>query len=112
MFANEGKFAMLRAQNKPDGVSVDPLPLRRGGEATVLYYGLLANSGADQVWMHTGFGDAWEDIYDYPMEKTPWGFAKTFRVEKGKHLNLCFKDSANNWDNNNYRNWGFDVREW
>jgi len=74
---------------------------------------LLSHCGADQVWLHTGYNEShqWNNIYDYPMEKTAWGWAKSFKVaENAGQLHLCFKDSANNWDNNNGWDWSYDVR--
>ena len=35
------------------------------------------------------------------MSKTKSGFTATISVENMSHLNICFKDSMNNWDNNN-----------
>jgi len=77
-----------------------------GNEVTVIYNGLLKNSGADQVYLHYGFGDTnhWYDIDTTRMENSARGFEKTIRM-KNHVLKFCFKDSANNWDNNNGHNW-------
>ncbi len=101
----------MRKADHPDGVTVDPVPITQGDEVTVLYYGLLSNAGADQVWLHTGYGDhdKWQAVHDYRMEKTGWGWAKTIQVNAGSRFNFCFKDSANNWDNNSGANWSFEV---
>ncbi|GAW91594.1 carbohydrate-binding protein [Calderihabitans maritimus] len=109
----ENKLWSMREANYPDGVAVDPLPITAGEEITVLYYGLLAQSGADQVWLHCGFGpaDRWYDINDYRMERTERGWVKKFKVKSGDRLNFCFRDSAYNWDNNNGRNWSFEIHE-
>ncbi|MDS1028967.1 carbohydrate-binding protein [Bacillota bacterium LX-D] len=103
----------MREADFPGGVVVDPTPITLGEEVTVLYYGLLKESGADQVWMHCGYGDArsWYNINDIRMEKTQRGFAKKIKVNDSSRLNFCFKDSANNWDNNNGVNWSFEVHD-
>jgi len=95
----------------PGGVTVDPVPITVGEEVTILYNGLLAQSGADQVYLHCGYGsaDAWTDVKDYKMEKTDRGWVKKFKVENPTRLNFCFKDSASNWDNNNGINWSFEI---
>ncbi|MEW6661051.1 MAG: carbohydrate-binding protein [Bacillota bacterium] len=105
------KLLAMRETNRPDGVVVDPVPITQGEEVSVLYYGLLSQAGADQIYLHTGYGDAhnWEDIQTTRMEKTARGWAKTFTVHHDTRLNICFKDSANNWDNNNGLNWSFEI---
>lgn len=107
----EMRLLNMRQAGYPDGVVVDPTPITLGEEITVLYYGLLEQSGADQVWMHYGYGPAnnWHDIMDARMERTPRGFAKKLTINDASRLNFCFKDSANNWDNNNGLNWSFEI---
>jgi len=77
-----------------------------GNEATVVYNGLLAKSGADQVFLHCGFGepDNWQNVSTQAMDRSPRGWEKTIRMADNKAI-FCFKDSANNWDNNSGYNW-------
>lgn len=77
-----------------------------GDEANILYSGLLSKSGADQVYLHVGFGEPvrWQNISTQKMERTPRGWEKVVRVADNK-MNFCFKDSASNWDNNSGNNW-------
>jgi len=105
------RLAAMREADYPGGVVVDPVPITAGEEVTILYNGLLAQSGADQVYLHCGYGnaDAWSDIRDYKMEKTERGWVKKIKVDNMSRLNICFKDSASNWDNNNGINWSFEI---
>ncbi len=77
-----------------------------GNEATIVYNGLLSRSGADQVYLHCGFGDParWSSISTQRMDRSPRGWEKTVRLTDSSAI-FCFKDSANNWDNNNGHNW-------
>ncbi|MFZ5644251.1 MAG: carbohydrate-binding protein [Bacillota bacterium] len=75
-------------------------------DVTIMYNGLLAKSGANQVYLHTGLGQNWDRVYDHRMEPTNNGWEKTIQMESSE-LSFCFKDSANNWDNNNGQNWMF-----
>jgi len=79
-------------------------------DVTIVYNGLLDNSGASQVYLRTGQGNRWENVYDHRMERTSAGWEKTIQME-GNDINFCFKDSASNWDNNNGQNWSFS-RSW
>ncbi|MBO8138807.1 MAG: carbohydrate-binding protein [Desulfotomaculum sp.] len=96
----------------PGGVVVDPVPITAGEEIVVFYNGLLAQSGADGVYLHCGYGNAdnWQGVQDMRMAKTGYGFIKTLRTpEVSTRLNFCFRDTAYNWDNNNGRNWSFEI---
>lgn len=87
------------------GLSVYYSPHVNPNTANISYSGLLHNSGAQGVYLHTGIGPAWENIYDYPMQRTVNGWRSEVHVNPNQILNFCFKDSAGNWDNNNQKNW-------
>ncbi len=96
---------MVTTKFEPGGVTVYPYPAGRGDLVTIGYNGLLANSGADQVYLYTGFGPTWKDSQFIRMMRTNSGWERTIAVESKDSLNFCFKDSASNWDNNNQYNW-------
>lgn len=93
------------------GVNVYPTPITLGEHVNVVYNGLLAKSGATEVWVHVGFGphEHWHNVRDIKMLNTGRGWEQTFEVDDPSRLNLCFKDSAQNWDNNNGHNWSFEI---
>jgi hypothetical protein len=92
-----------------NGIVIDPAPPRTYGSVKVSYNGLLAKSGAAELYVHTGFGEKWNDIHDYQMSKTANGFEAKISVHSADTLNIAFKDCANNWDNNSGRNYSFDI---
>jgi len=90
--------------------SISPTPSRVGDKVKISYHGLLAGAGADQVWLHTGYGEGpWQNLYDYPMKKVGNEWEKTVEITREGQFNFCFKDNANNWDNNNGLNWSYRV---
>lgn len=107
----------LRYMNEaayPGGVVVDPTPITAGEDVIVFYNGPLSNSGADQIFLHLGYGDmdAWCGTQDLRMAKTGFGWVKTIEVPMSKErLNFCFKDSVGNWDNNNNLNWTWVIHQ-
>jgi hypothetical protein len=91
--------------------SINPVPSRAGDKVKIKYHGLLVNSGADQIWLHTGFGaDNWQDRHDYHMNRASDGWEQTVEITREGQFNFCFKDSASNWDNNNMLNWSYQIR--
>lgn len=93
-----------------NGVLITPNVVATGDTATVTYKGLLKNSGADSVYMHVGFGENWRNTRDIRMNRTNEGFEASVPVTEYDKLNIAFKDSANNWDNNSGRNYRFEVQ--
>lgn len=95
------------------GVAVEPLPVTAGDEIKVKYRGLLHKNGAQEVYMHAGYGHRdWHGIQDIKMTKAPDGsWEANVSLDPGEtsRFNFCFRDSAFNWDNNNGLNWSFEI---
>ncbi|WP_066635826.1 carbohydrate-binding protein [Desulfolucanica intricata] len=91
------------------GVQVKPLT-EDGKNVNILYNGLLSQAGAEHIVMHAGFGDLnnWQHVNDYNMQRTQQGFEVSVNM-KDTQLNFCFKDSFNNWDNNDGQNWIYRI---
>lgn len=87
---------------------VDQIPNPTKEEATLRigYSGLLKNAGADAVYLHYGY-DGWNSsIHTVKMNRLANGdFEVDLYPKDQREVNFCFKDSANNWDNNNGWNW-------
>ncbi len=95
-------------------VVVDPTPITAGEKITINYDGLLSKSGAGKVYLHAGVGfrDSWRDITDVEMHpKSDGTWSAQLRVNTNDRFNFCFKDRANNWDNNDGDNWSFEVHD-
>ncbi|MDK2824665.1 MAG: hypothetical protein PWQ67_1544 [Clostridia bacterium] len=89
-------------------VSIDPNFPEIGEEIRVGYNGLLAQNGAEQVYLHVGYDNNWHDLEDIPMQKDVDGWYCEF-IPQYSEVNFCFHDSANNWDNNNGSNWSIKL---
>jgi hypothetical protein len=93
-----------------NGVRITPNVLVKGDKASVVYKGLLMDSGADTVYMHVGYGDHWENTQDIPMKRTEEGFETTLPITKDLPLKMAFRDNADHWDNNSSRDYTFEVQ--
>ena len=95
---------------KNSGVFLHPEVPSEPGFSKLAYNGLLFKSGATEVYAHVGYGRKWENTQDYKMTKTDEGFEATIPIRQHAGLlNVCFKDSANNWDNNAGANYSFLI---
>ncbi|MGE5585136.1 MAG: carbohydrate-binding protein [Bacillota bacterium] len=96
-----------------DGVYVSPTPITAGDSVSVRYGGLLAESGADQVYLHMGYGiGTWNRVADVPMTRTEQGVFEArvdVPMEETSRFHFCFRDNAGNWDNNDGRNWSYEI---
>jgi len=95
------------------GIKIEPMN-QESRDVKIIYSGLLAKSGAEHVYLHAGFGKrrGWEKVSDQLMENTARGWEKTIIMDKkDDQLNFCFKDCANNWDNNHGENWTYVLTD-
>ncbi|VBB06953.1 Hypothetical protein LUCI_2195 [Lucifera butyrica] len=92
-----------------NGVTIYPTIPSSQNTSRIMYNGLLYQNGATEVYAHIGYGRRWENQQDYKMRKTPHGFETSVPVPYTDTLNICFKDAANNWDNNAGANYSFFV---
>ena len=81
-------------------------------EIIVKYEGLLVKSGATEMYLHYGYGDLndWSRVSTERMDRSPCGhWEKAIRMKESQ-AHFCFKDSANNWDNNHNFNWSVQYQ--
>lgn len=102
-------MAKTKQMYEENGVELSKATISVGDEVTLVYKGLLAQNGADSVYAHIGYGDNWESKEFIPMEKDNDVFKATIKVNLSDKLNVAFKDSVDNWDNNSYQNYSFNV---
>jgi hypothetical protein len=82
---------------------------KEGSTLNLTYNGLLSRSGASEVYAFCGYGTTWSMQDVIKMQKTNTGFEASIPIKKSGDLNIAFKDSANNWDNNNGMNYSFTL---
>ncbi|MBP2644934.1 MAG: hypothetical protein H6Q75_374 [Firmicutes bacterium] len=91
-----------------NGVTINPAIPSPFDDVELFYNGILTQTGATDIYAHVGFGMEWLGSSDYKMEKTEHGYkAKIYIPSNAENLNVCFKDAANNWDNNTGSNYSF-----
>ncbi len=76
----------------------------------LVYHGILANDGADQIYTIIGYGNnlMWEDEMHYQMNRIgEQTFELMLPITRNGNINIAFKDSAANWDNNSGMNYSF-----
>ena len=93
-----------------NAISWEPSQPRNNDTLNIHYRGLLKESGASEVYLHYCF-DSWNRSNTVKMDKMDDGsFYKEIKAEDAHEMNLCFKDSANNWDINSGHNWNLQLQ--
>ena len=75
----------------------------------ISYTGQLFQDDSKEVSIHYGFGDDWNNVNDVIMEKTDLGYQALIYLDGRDSLNFCFKNSKNEWDNNEGKNYVFEI---
>ena len=91
-------------------VSWNPAPSGPGDTVQINYHGILRDSGADSVFLHYSFDNWNTPASTVRMDRSGDRFTTEVKAYGNQELNFCFKDSANNWDNNNGSNWTIHLR--
>lgn len=80
-------------------------------DVRVTYAGKLFQNGSENVIVHYGFGENWENAQDLIMQKSDLGFQADIHVQSNTKLNFCFRNSNGEWDNNNGSNYAFKIEQ-
>lgn len=77
----------------------------------ISYTGKLFQDDSEEVYAHYGFGNNWDNLNEVKMEKTELGFQAEIELISSDTLNLCFRNSNNEWDNNDGQNYIFPIEK-
>ena len=77
----------------------------------ISYAGTLFQDGAEELFIHYGFGLGWENLGEVQMEKTELGFQAEIELASSETFNFCFKNENNEWDNNEGQNYIFPIEK-
>ena len=77
----------------------------------ISYTGKFFQDNSEEVFIHYGFGHNWENVNDVKMEKTELGFQAEIFLGEGDTFNFCFRNNKNEWDNNDCKNYIFNIEK-
>lgn len=83
--------------------------LVENAKVKISYVGKLFQENSSEVFLHYGFGSNWDNVNEIKMEKTELGFQAEIELLSSETLNLCFRNSNNEWDNNENANYIFPI---
>lgn len=75
----------------------------------ISYTGKLYQDKCEKVFIHYGFGPNWDELTEKEMTKTELGFQVEIDVISAESLNVVFKNDEDEWDNNNNKNYIFNI---
>ncbi len=85
--------------------------LVENSDVKISYTGKLFQSQSEEVFIHYGFGNTWDSLNEVKMVKTELGFQAEISLISSDTLNFCFRNSNNEWDNNDYKNYIFPIEK-
>ena len=83
--------------------------LIEGKTAKLTYNGALAENGANEVYVHFGFGLLWDNLQEIKLDKIDNHFETEITLTSCEDINFCFRDENNNWDNNDTQNYSAPI---
>ena len=85
--------------------------LIQNSKVKISYTGVFFENDSDEVYIHYGFGVSWDNLSEIKMERTELGFQTEIDLIESDTFNFCFRNGNNEWDNNNYQNYVFDLEK-
>jgi hypothetical protein len=85
--------------------------LIENSKVKISYTGKFYQEKSEKVIAHYGFGEQWENVNDIEMENTELGFQTEIELLEGETFNLCFKNEKEEWDNNEGKNYVFQLEK-
>lgn len=77
----------------------------------ILYNGILSQNTKNKVFLHYGYNDNWDKQDELKLKRTESGLLGVLRISAGTNFQFVFRDSENNWDNNNDSNYVLPILE-
>ncbi len=77
----------------------------------ISYTGTFFENNSEKVFIHYGFGENWQDVAEKEMEKTELGFQAEIELPESDFLKFCFKNEADEWDNNDGQDYSFQIEK-
>lgn len=85
--------------------------LIENNDIKISYTGKFFQDNSEEVFIHYGFGINWDNMNDIKMAKTELGFQAEISLGEGDTFNFCFRNEKNEWDNNDCKNYIFDLEK-
>ena len=85
--------------------------LIQNSKIKISYTGTFFEDGSEEVYIHYGFGVSWDNLSEIKMERTELGFQTEIDLIESDTFNFCFRNGNNEWDNNDYQNYVFDLEK-
>lgn len=85
--------------------------LIQNSKVKISYTGKFFEDNCEEVFIHYGFGENWDNLNEIKMEKTELGFQTELELLESDTFNFCFKNGDDEWDNNNQANYIFELEK-
>ena len=85
--------------------------LMQNSKVKISYTGTFFENNCEEVYIHYGFGSFWDNLSEVKMEKTELGFQTEIDLIESDTFNFCFRNGDNEWDNNDYQNYVFNLEK-
>ncbi|MBR3133696.1 MAG: hypothetical protein IKG42_06575 [Clostridia bacterium] len=83
--------------------------LTPNSKVKISYTGKFFQDNSEDVYIHYGFGNSWENLTDVKMEKSDLGFQIEIDLLDNDSLCFCLKNGNDEWDNNDGQNYVFPI---
>lgn len=84
--------------------------LIKNSTVKLIYSGFLVNSEPEKIYIKYCFDNNWSNFFEKELYKTDDGYEISIELGNNTCINMCFKDSNDTWDNNNFNDYIFQIK--
>lgn len=85
--------------------------LLKNTSVSLSYNGFLVDDAAETIHIKYCFNDDWDNCIQEEMDKSEDGYTIDLNLESNDSISICFTDNLDRWDNNNFNNYVFQIKE-
>lgn len=75
------------------------------------YSGFLVNSNPEKIYIKYCFDNDWSNYFEKELSQNDDKYEIDIELGNVSSITICFRDSNDKWDNNDYNNYVFQIKE-
>lgn len=92
-------------------IKFDTDTLIKNTSVNLIYTGFLANSNPEKIYIKYCFNNDWSNFFEKELSKNNNIYEIKIELGNNSSIHICFRDSNDKWDNNDFNNYVFQIKE-
>lgn len=96
--------------NETKEITFNKDTLFKNTNVKLIYSGFLIDSNPEKIYIKYCFNNDWSTYFEKELLKTDDKYEIEIELQNNDCISMCFRDSNNVWDNNDFNNYTFQIK--